>query len=99
MTFPTGSAEIGDEFPLIAKNLHLSFSLLNGAEFTLSVAKNVALFETVRILRNLRTLRFAFVKWRDRGTKHRNKMIEFQAAPSFFLKKLIIFHFISFSIN
>ena len=31
--------------------------LLNGAEFTLSVAKNVALFETVR---NLRT-----VKWRD----------------------------------
>ena len=32
-------------------------SLLNGAEFTLSVAKNVALFETVRILRT--------VKWRD----------------------------------
>ena len=31
--------------------------LLNGAEFTLSVAKNVALFETVRILRT--------VKWRD----------------------------------
>ena len=31
--------------------------LLNGAEFTLSVAKNVALFETVRILR--------IVKWRD----------------------------------
>ena len=31
--------------------------LLNGAEFTLSVAKNVALFETVRILRS--------VKWRD----------------------------------
>ena len=30
---------------------------LNGAEFTLSVAKNVALFETVRILRT--------VKWRD----------------------------------
>ena len=33
------------------------FSLLNGAEFTLSVAKNVALFETVRILRT--------VTWRD----------------------------------
>ena len=31
--------------------------LLNGAEFALSVAKNVALFETVRILRT--------VKWRD----------------------------------
>ena len=31
--------------------------LLNGAEFTLSVAKNVALFETVRILRT--------VKWRN----------------------------------
>ena len=31
--------------------------LSNGAEFTLSVAKNVALFETVRILRT--------VKWRD----------------------------------
>ena len=31
--------------------------LLNSAEFTLSVAKNVALFETVRILRT--------VKWRD----------------------------------
>ena len=31
--------------------------LLIGAEFTLSVAKNVALFETVRILRT--------VKWRD----------------------------------
>ena len=33
------------------------FPLLNGAEFTLSVAKNVALFETVRILRT--------VTWRD----------------------------------
>ena len=32
-------------------------SPMNGAEFTLSVAKNVALFETVRILRT--------VKWRD----------------------------------
>ena len=33
--------------------------LLIGAEFTLSVAKNVALFETVPVLRKLRT-----VKWR-----------------------------------
>ena len=38
--------------------------LLKGAEFTLSVAKNVALFETVRVHR------FASVKWRDRGSKH-----------------------------
>ena len=57
---------IGEEF------LHFSLPkicilvslLLNGAEFTLSVAKNVALFETVRILRKIRT-----VKWRDRGSK------------------------------
>ena len=41
---------------------------LNGAKFTLSVAKNVALFETVRILRKFRT-----VKWRDRGSKQQNK--------------------------
>ena len=44
---------------LLAKNVLFSFSPLelNGAEFTLSVAKNVALFETVRIL--------CTVKWRD----------------------------------
>ena len=36
---------------------------LNGAEFALSVAKNVALFETVC------SLRFASVKWRDRESK------------------------------
>ena len=52
--------------------------LLNGAEFTLSVAKNVALFETVRILRT--------VKWRDwQGIKAAKQTIEFQAAPFFFL--------------
>ena len=78
-----------------AKNVHLSIGkefctfpcqnfaplspLLNGAGFTLSVAKNVALFEAVRILR------FASVKLRDRRSKHRNKRrIEFPAAPSFF---------------
>ena len=56
----------------LAKNLHLSFSRhLNGAEFTLSVAKNVALFETVPFLR------FASVKWHDRGWKHRNKRSNF----------------------
>ena len=48
----------------------LVLALLNGADFTVSVAKNVALFETVPI----RTLRFASVKWlRCRGSKHRNK--------------------------
>ena len=41
----------------LAKILHLSFSPFECAEFTLSIAKNVALFETVRILRT--------VKWRD----------------------------------
>ena len=52
--------------------------LLNGAEFTLSVAKNVALFETVRILRT--------VKWRDRqGIEAAKQTIEFPAAPFFFL--------------
>ena len=52
----------------LAKNLHLCFSPLNGAEFTLSVAKNVAFFETVPILRKIRT-----VKWRERGSKQPNK--------------------------
>ena len=41
--------------------------LLNGAEFTLSIAKNVALFETVRILRT--------VKWRDRLTGDRSSKV------------------------
>ena len=41
----------------LAKICTLVSPLLNGAEFTLSVAKNVALFETVPILRNIRTLR------------------------------------------
>ena len=48
----------------LAKICILVSPLLKGAEFTLSVAKNVALFETVPILR------FASVKWRDRGSKH-----------------------------
>ena len=50
---------IGDEFcAFLAKKICTSVSpLLNGAEFTLSVSKNVAFFETVRILRT--------VKWRD----------------------------------
>ena len=46
--------------------------LLNGAELTLAVAKNVAFFETVRVLR------FASVKWRDRRSKHRNKRSNFR---------------------
>ena len=50
---------IDEEFCAIPcqKNSTSVSPLLNGAEFTLSVAKNVALFETVRILRT--------VKWRD----------------------------------
>ena len=65
----------------LPKNCTLVSPLLNGAEFTLSVAKNVALFETVPILL------FASVKWRDRGSKHRKKTIEFPTAPSFFSSK------------
>ena len=50
---------IGEEFCAFpCQKICTSVSpLLNGAEFTLSVAKNVALFETVRVLRT--------VKWRD----------------------------------
>ena len=50
---------IGEEFCAFpSQKICTSVSpLLNGAEFTLSVAKNVALFETVRILRT--------IKWRD----------------------------------
>ena len=49
----------GEEFCAFPcqKNCTSVFPLLNGAEFTLSVAKNVALFETVRILRTF--------TWRD----------------------------------
>ena len=56
--------------------------LLISAEFTLSVAKNVALFETVRILRT--------VKWRDwQGIEATKQTIEFPAAPFFFLAEKI----------
>ena len=51
---------IGEEFCAFpCQKICTSFSPLEwrGAEFTLCVAKNVALFETVRILRT--------VKWRD----------------------------------
>ena len=61
---------IGEEFYTFPcqKIYTLVSPLLNGAEFTLSVAKYVSLFETVRILRKIRT-----VKWRDRGSKQQNK--------------------------
>ena len=71
---------IGEEFCAFpCQKICTSVSpLLNGAEFTLSVAKNVALFETVRILRT--------VKWRDRqGIEAAKQTIEFPAAPFFFL--------------
>ena len=75
---------IGDDFALfLAKKICTSvFPLLIGAEFTLSVAKNVALFETVRILRT--------VKWRDwQGIEATKQTIEFPAAPFFFLAEKI----------
>ena len=71
---------IGDEFCAFpCQKICTSVSpLLNGAEFTLSVAKYVALFETVRILRT--------VKWRDwQGIEAAKQTIEFPAAPFFFL--------------
>ena len=60
-------------------SLHLSFSPLIWREFTHSVAKILAHFETVCILRKMRTLRdcFTSVKRRERGSKHRNKRSNF----------------------
>ena len=60
---------IGDEFCAFpCQKICTSVSpLLNGAEFTLSVVKNVALFETVRILRT--------VKWRDWHSSKANDRI------------------------
>ena len=56
--------------------------LLKCAEFTLSIAKNVALFETVRIIPT--------VKWRDwQGIEAAKHTIEFPAAPFFFLVEKI----------
>ena len=75
---------IGEEFCAFPcqKNCTSVSPLLNGAEFTLSVAKNVALFETVRILRT--------VKWRDwQGIEAAKQTIEFPAAPFFFLVEKI----------
>ena len=72
---------IGEEFcAFLAKILHLSFSPfeMRWVTFTLSIAENVALFETVRILRT--------VKWRDwQGIEAAKHTIEFPAAPFFFL--------------
>ena len=81
----------------LAKNLHLSIGeefwtipcqkfaplppLLDGAEFTLTVAKNVSLFETVP------DLRFASIKWRQRGSKHRNKRSNFRLHRPFSHRK------------
>ena len=75
---------IGDEFCAFpCQKICTSVSpLLIGAEFTLSVAKNVALFDTVRILRT--------VKWRDwQGIEATKQTIEFPAAPFFFLAEKI----------
>ena len=72
---------IDEEFRAIpSQKIGTSVSpLLNGAEFTLSVAKNVALFETVRILRT--------VKWRDwQGIEAAKQTMEFPAAPFFLVE-------------
>ena len=75
---------IGDEFCAFPcqKNCTSVSPLLIGAEFTLSVAKNVALFETVLILRT--------VKWRDwqgRGSKQQSKRSNFRLHRSSFSPK------------
>ena len=75
---------IGEEFCAFpCQKICTSVSpLLNGADFTLSVAKNVALFETVRIL--------CIVKSRDwQGIEAAKQTIEFPAAPFFFLVEKI----------
>ena len=54
---------------------------LNGAEFTLSVAKNVAPFETARTLRELLPLS------NGRGLKHRNKRSNFRLNRPFSHRK------------
>ena len=72
---------LAKSFALFLAKICTSVSpLLNGAEFTLSVAKNVALFETVRILRT--------VKWRHwQGFEAGKQTIEFPVAPFFFSSK------------
>ena len=64
----------------LAKNLHLSFSPLKWRWVHTFRCQSVAPFETVSILRKIRTLcdRFTSVKWRDRGTKHRKKRSNFR---------------------
>ena len=77
------SAEIGEEFCTFPcqKIPPLSRTpLLNGAEFTLSIAKYVALFETVRVLR-----RFCQMAWQ--GIEAPKQTIKYPAAPSFFSSK------------
>ena len=73
---------IGEEFCAFpCQKICTSVSpLLNGAEFTLSVAKNVALFETVCVLRT--------VKGRDwQGIEAAKQTIEFPLHRSSFLSK------------
>ena len=85
-TFPCQKCapNIGEEFCAFpCQKICTSVSpLLNSAEVTLSVAKNVAPFETVRILRT--------VKWRDwQGIEAAKQTIKFPAAPFFFLAEKI----------
>ena len=74
----------------LAKNLHLSFSPLKWRWVHTFRCQNVALFETVRILRKIRTLRdrlnyLCLMAWQ--GMEAPKQTIEFPAAPSFFSSK------------
>ena len=74
---------IGDEFCAFPfQKICTSVSpLLNGAEFTLSVAKNVALFETHSS--------HCQMAWIDRGSKQQSKRSNFRLHHSSFLPKKI----------
>ena len=77
----------------LAENVHLSFSPLKWRWVHTFCCQSVALFETVRILRKIRTLHDRFiisVKCRDRESKHRNKQSNFRLnRPSSHRKKWI----------
>ena len=62
----------GSDVTIVAVKLAMSLHVFCQHTYTF-VAKNVALFETVRILRKIRT-----VKWRDGGSKQQNKQTNFR---------------------
>ena len=77
-TYPCQNTEIGEEFCTSpSQKFAPQFIQLKWRFVHTFPCQNVALFETVRILRKIRTLRDRFtctsVKWLDRGSKNRKK--------------------------